>query len=97
MKHWKVLHNKPVTSSEEILSILLKNRDIKETETKEFLSPSLKKITSSSVGMDLKEIEQRISEIEEAIELCGDNDQDVLSNLENELENIIGLLEDMKC
>lgn len=47
--------------------------------------------------MDLKEIEQRISEIEEAIELCGDNDQDVLSNLENELENIIGLLEDMKC
>ncbi len=67
MKHWKVLHNKPVTSSEEILSILLKNRDIKETETKEFLSPSLKKITSSSVGMDLKEIEKSLEKIKEVI------------------------------
>lgn len=38
---------------------------------------------------ELNALNQRVSEINEIIDLCSDNDNDVLINLEHELEGII--------
>lgn len=82
MKHWKVLHDKPLGSIEEIISVLLKNRDISSSDQKEFLSPDIKKVTTSSVGIDLSEIKKSIEKIKnvisknQAIIIYGDYDVD---------------------
>ena len=42
---------------------------------------------------DLHSIEQRLDEINEALDLCTDRDEDVKANLELELNTLIGSLE----
>ena len=44
---------------------------------------------------ELDEIEKRIDEITEAIEMCTEYDDDVLYNLSEELDNIILTLENV--
>ena len=49
---------------ENIINILLKNRGIKTAkEKKDFLKPDLKKITSSLVGINKKELQKTIKRI----------------------------------
>jgi len=70
---------------ENIINILLKNRGIKTAkEKKDFLNPDLKKITSSLVGIDKKELQKTIKRInlaiknKEQIVIFGDYDADGL-------------------
>lgn len=83
---WKILSEnlKPQTEKgEEILDILLENRDIKtEKEKEEFLNPKLDSITLKSVGIDNKQILKTIERINKAkasnetIIIFGDYDVD---------------------
>lgn len=70
---------------ENIINILLKNRGIKTAkEKKDFLKPDLKKITSSLVGINKKELQKTIKRInlaiknKEQIVIFGDYDADGL-------------------
>ena len=49
----------------------------------------MKKLTKG----DLFEIEKRIDQIDAALDLCGPNDDDVVSSLDSELELLIDMLE----
>jgi hypothetical protein len=44
--------------------------------------------------IELMYISRRVDEINEILDLCGDNDQDVIDNLDRELEHIEATLED---
>lgn len=68
MKKWSVLGKLPQNSSaDDVIKILLKNREIKAKDIEEFLSPDLSKITPKSVGIDLKESEKSKTRIKKAI------------------------------
>ena len=43
---------------------------------------------------DLYNLEKRVDEIQKALDLCGDNDQDVYDNLERELDHIVAVLKE---
>lgn len=42
---------------------------------------------------DLYNLEKRVDAINEALDLCGDNDQDIFDNLQRELDYIVNILE----
>jgi single-stranded-DNA-specific exonuclease len=71
MKKWKILNklNTPDQTNEEIIKLLLENRDITDKEQiEEFLNPKLKNITTNSVGIDKKNLKLAIERIHKAIE-----------------------------
>jgi len=82
MKQWKVLHTEPASSIEEIISILLKNRNVSDSQKKDFLSPSLKKVDIHSVGISPNEVQKALEKIktvidsQKAIVIYGDYDVD---------------------
>jgi single-stranded-DNA-specific exonuclease len=71
MKKWKILSklNTPKQTNDEIIKLLLENRNIKDKEEiEEFLNPQLKNITLDSVGIDKKQLKTAMTRIYKAIE-----------------------------
>jgi single-stranded-DNA-specific exonuclease len=78
---WQLLNNRKVQSVEEVVELLLKNREINNSE--EFFNPTdPKELTLKSIGIDKKEIEKAIARINKAKEnnelvfIYGDYDAD---------------------
>lgn len=91
MKKWKTIYNSKLNPAlagqkfkvEEIIKILLRNRDIKtEKEIKEFLNPQLENVTVERVGINKKQLQKAVDRINEAIKnnetivIYGDYDVD---------------------
>src|SRR3989344_4496915 len=73
MKKWEIVEKRKSKNeklkTEEIISILLKNRGITTKKEKEaFLYPKLEEVTISSVGIDKKQLTIALKRIKEAIE-----------------------------
>src|SRR2546430_17671491 len=71
-KKWKVLREfksqNVKVRNEDIISILLENRNISEEERGLFLSPDLAVVTPEFVGIDTEQLQRTISRIQQAIE-----------------------------
>lgn len=66
MKRWKVLYiEEGVKRKEDIIDILLNNRNVKDVES--FLFPKLEEVTFSNVGISLQEVSKTIQRIKDAI------------------------------
>lgn len=69
MKKWEIVSSskfKIQSSKEDILDVLLQNREIKDEE--EFLHPDISKVTLKSVGIDEKQVEEAVTRIQKAYE-----------------------------
>ncbi len=67
MKRWNILQNKPLSTSKEIVDILLKNRNIGKNEKAEFLHPNTQTIILENVGLERKEYKKFEKRIKSAI------------------------------
>lgn len=82
MKKWKILNDSKFSSISEIVSALLKNREISEPEVKSFLAPQLENVTFTSVEVDISQVKKTIDRIKlaisknEGIVIYGDYDVD---------------------
>src|SRR4029078_5793299 len=81
---WNILHTEKVASLDDVIEVLLTNREIKtEQEKQEFFHPkSPDQITLKELGIDEKQLEKALNRLEKAIEgkehiiVYGDYDAD---------------------
>lgn len=84
MKKWEILSDKKVKKEDEIIEVLLRNRNIKQgSEEKEFFSPTNpSKISLESLGVNSKQIQKAVDRIKKAkknnenVVVYGDYDAD---------------------
>jgi len=68
MKKWQVENKKKIENDEDLIKVLLENRDIKtKSEIESFLNPDLSKATTNFVKIDKKELKKAIERINKAI------------------------------
>lgn len=67
-KRWEVLNKESIKDKNELLKILLTNRNIKtKEEIDNFLNPKLEDINAKSVGIDIKQLSLSVERIKKAI------------------------------
>lgn len=82
MKRWKILQNRPISTNQEVIELLLANRNIQGKEKDNFLQPTTETITLENVGLDKKEYKKFKKRATSAIEnkeriiIYGDYDVD---------------------
>lgn len=68
MKKWEIFAKARPGSSDQVIKILLKNREIgTKQEIKEFLNPKLEKVTAQSVGIDEGQLKKAVKKINSAV------------------------------
>jgi len=68
MRKWQVENKKKLEKLQDLIKILLENRNIKtEKEADDFLNPDLSKVTPNFVNIDKKELQKAIMRIKKAI------------------------------
>lgn len=84
MKIWKILNidKSHPANVEQLISVLLKNRNIESIELDNYLNPKLEAVTIASAGIDEEEVKKTIARIKKAIQnnegivIYGDYDVD---------------------
>ncbi len=68
-KKWKVLYQQQIKDQNQLLKILLNNRNIKTKEAIDnFLNPKIEDVTADSVGIDKKQLKTAVDRIRKAID-----------------------------
>ena len=68
MKKWNLLSSAKIKTKENLLNILLENRNIKtKKEKKAFLNPDLSRITVQSVEINTSQLQKSVKRIYQAI------------------------------
>lgn len=68
MKKWDILAKARLSSIDQVIKVLLKNREIvTKQEIKEFLNPKIEKVTARSVGIDEGQLKKAVKRINSAV------------------------------
>jgi single-stranded-DNA-specific exonuclease len=68
MRKWNIQYKSPLTDSDDLIKILLKNRGLEEkADIANFLEPKLKDVTVDSVGLDPKHLKKAVKRVNDAI------------------------------
>lgn len=89
MKRWKVLHQGEGTSlkgKEDVIEVLLKNRNIKKEEYEDFITPHIENVTIEAVGIDNEAVKKTLKLIKKAVS----NEKDIVIYGDYDVDGICG-------